>query len=116
VIEFIKKESQLQSIVRLHDVGVHGVPAQYRSYIKSVPSLITNKNQILNGGEVRNWLASLIPPPEITHCSLGGGGACLMTGLENDEGTGDFFSLDSYGQSLQPPMTPELQAKISKKL
>ncbi|MDB4588412.1 hypothetical protein N9095_00370 [bacterium] len=26
---------------------------------------------------------------------------------------GSFFSLDNYGQSLQPPMTDELQKKIS---
>tara|TARA_R110002072_G_scaffold41761_2_gene116781 strand:- start:251 stop:394 length:144 start_codon:yes stop_codon:yes gene_type:complete len=26
---------------------------------------------------------------------------------------GNFFSLDNYGQSLQPPMTEDLQKKIS---
>lgn len=35
-----------------------------------------------------------------------------MTNLDCT-GDGAFFSLDNYGQSLQPPMTEELQRKIS---
>ena len=33
---------------------------------------------------------------------------------DGDDGDGSFFSLDSYGQSLQPAMTKELEAKISR--
>ena len=36
-----------------------------------------------------------------------------MTTLDG-EGTDAIFSLDSYGQSLQPAMTTDLQEKISK--
>jgi hypothetical protein len=37
-----------------------------------------------------------------------------MTTLDNDENDSEMFSLDSYGQSLQPAMTRELEEKIGK--
>jgi hypothetical protein len=37
-------------------------------------------------------------------------GLSALDGTEDD----DFFELGNYGQSLQPAMTPELQAKISR--
>lgn len=116
IVDFINKEPQLQSIVRLHDVGIHGVPYQYRQYIKSVPTIITNKNQILVGKEAHNWLASLIPPPELTNCNLNNGFCSIMSCLDESQNDDGFFSLDQYGQSLQPVITPEIQAKINKKL
>jgi hypothetical protein len=115
ILKFINKEPQLKSIVRLHDIGVHGVPAQLRDHVKSVPTLVTNKNQILVGSEVKNWLQSLIPPAEFVNCNLTDG-YCSMASLADDDDVGNFFDLGNYGQSLQPFMTPELQEKISKKV
>jgi len=37
-----------------------------------------------------------------------------MTTLDGDENDTDMFSLDSYGQSLQPAMTRELEEKINR--
>ena len=32
-----------------------------------------------------------------------------MSSIDGNDDDGDFFSLDSYGVSLQPAMTPELE-------
>jgi hypothetical protein len=114
ILNFINKEPQLKSVVRLHDIGIHGVPDQLRNRIKSVPTLITNTNQILIGAEVLNWLQSLIPPAELINCNIGG--CCSMASLMDNDDIGDYFDLGNYGQSLQPAMTPELEEKISKKV
>ena len=37
-----------------------------------------------------------------------------MTTLDSEDNDSEMFSLDSYGQSLQPAMTQELQDKISR--
>jgi hypothetical protein len=37
-----------------------------------------------------------------------------MTTLEDGEGTNEMFEIDSYGVTLQPAMTPELEEKISR--
>lgn len=114
ILKFINKEPQLKSVIRLHDIGIHGVPPQLRSQVKSVPALVTNNNQILIGSEVRNWLQSIIPAAEFVNCNLNG--YCSMSSLADDDDVGSFFDLGNYGQSLQPYMTPELQEKISKKV
>jgi hypothetical protein len=36
-----------------------------------------------------------------------------MTGLDDEENDSEMFSLDAYGQSLQPAMTSELEQKIN---
>jgi hypothetical protein len=114
ILNFINKEPQLKSVVRLHDIGIHGVPNQVRGRIKNVPALVTNTNQILIGAEVLTWLQSLIPPAELVNCNIRG--SCSMSSLMDDDETGDYFDLVNYGQSLQPVMTPELEEKISKKV
>ena len=107
----------LKSIVRIHDVCIHGIPSQFYGHVKSVPTLITNKNQILVGKDVRTWLESLIPPTELANCNLRSNGSCSMSEFEGENNeTGDFFDLDDYGKSLQPALTPELQERISKKV
>ena len=118
IINFMNKEPQLKSIVRIHDIGINGIPTHLRGHVKSVPTLVTNKNQVLIGKEVRNWLESLIPPAEFVNCNLRSYGNCSMSefgdGENND--TGDYFDLSDYGKSLQPAITPDLQEKISKKV
>jgi hypothetical protein len=63
------------------------------------------------GNEVKQWLQSLLPN-ELSNHQLGGFGLGVCS-LEGDEDDGDIFALNNYGQSLQPALTPELQAKIN---
>jgi len=60
-------------------------------------------------------LQSLLPQNDIQHCEVGGWG-CSFSSLDNDGNDRDMFTLDNYGQQLAPPMTPELQARISKEV
>jgi hypothetical protein len=39
-----------------------------------------------------------------------------MTSLDGDAPNSDLFSLNDYGQSLQPAMTKELEEKISREV
>jgi hypothetical protein len=74
--------------------------------------MLTKNGKILVGGEIRNWLDSLLPKKEIDHGGFGGG--CSMSSLDGNEKDANMFYLDSYGQSLQPAMTKELEEKISR--
>ena len=74
--------------------------------------MLTQNGKMLVGAEIKAWLESLLPVQELESCDFG---TCGMTTLDG-EGTDSIFSLDSYGQSLQPPMTAELQEKISKEV
>jgi hypothetical protein len=58
------------------------------------------------GKEVQAWLESMVP---CDFDSWDAGGNC-----SNLDGTDDpnLFELDSFGQSLQPRLTPELEARI----
>ena len=64
------------------------------------------------GREIHNWLQSLLPVQELETCGFGGITSTTLDG----ESSKDMFALDSYGQSLQPAMTSELEAKISRKV
>ena len=111
IISFVNSKEQLRSIVRLHDVNQLGVPPQYRSKITRVPTMLTQNGKLLVGSEIKQWLASLLPVEDISNCPLGG--RATWTSLDGED-EGDLFDLNSYGQSLQPAMTPELKAKIDK--
>lgn len=110
IIQFINKHVQLKQIVRFHDVNAMGIPPQYRNKINRVPTLLTKDGRFLVGNEAKAWLQSILPEPVITNCDMYG--RCSMSNLDGTT-EGSFFSLDNYGQSLQPPMTEELQRKIS---
>ena len=71
------------------------------------------KNYLRNlvGGEIKQWLASMLPN-EVTTLQLGGGFG--YADLDGNDGDGDLFSLDNYGASLMPSMTPELEERINK--
>ena len=71
---------------------------------------MTSEGNVLVGGEVRNWLESMIPV-EIENWS---GGGILTASLDGGDGGRDMFELDSYGTSMQPMVTAELKAKMSK--
>ena len=112
VIEYINKHSQLKTLVSYHNVNTQGIPPAYRNKINRVPTMLTKNGKILVGAEIKNWLDSLLPNKEVTNWSFGG--RCSMTGLDDEENDSEIFSLDSYGQSLQPAMTAELQDKINR--
>lgn len=112
MLTYVTETPQLKQIVRLHDVNQLGIPKQYAGKITRVPTLLTQNGKMLVGGEVKQWLTSLLPAQELTTCDVYG--RCKgMSSLDGAEGD-DFFDLGNYGQSLQPAMTPELQAKISR--
>ena len=111
IVTFISETPQLKQIVKLHNVNQFGIPPQYQGKITSVPTMLTQNGKLLVGSEVRQWLTSLLPVQELTTCDVYG--KCNMSSLDGSEGD-DFFELNNYGQSLQPAMTPEIQAKISR--
>lgn len=110
VINYINQHPQLRSIVQLHNINTMGIPQQYKSKITRVPTMLTKNGKILVGKEIQNWLESLLPVQEVETCGFG---TCNMTTLDG-ESNSEIFGLDEYGRSLQPPMTPELEAKINR--
>jgi hypothetical protein len=100
----------LKQLVHFHNVNVLGIPPQYRGKITRVPTMLTKNGKILVGKEIQNWLESLLPVQELETCGFG---KCEMTTLDGESST-ELFGLDQYGRSLQPAMTPELEAKISR--
>lgn len=112
VIEYINKHQQLKQLVHYHNINTQGIPPAYRNKITRVPTMLTKNGKILVGNEIKNWLDSLLPNKEISN--WGFGGACSMTTLDEGENDSDIFLLDSYGKSLQPAITKELEEKISR--
>lgn len=110
IMQFVNKHVQLKQVVRFHDVNTMGIPQQYRNKITRVPTLLTKDGRFLVGNEAKAWLQSILPEPDISSCDVYG--KCTMSNIDGSM-DGSFFSLDNYGQSLQPPMTEELQKKIS---
>lgn len=108
ILNFIKSNPTLGPMIRYHNVNTQGRPANPN--VKRVPSLVTTEGNVLVGGEVRNWLESMIPV-EIENWSLGG---ITTASLEDGDGGRDMFSLDSYGVSMQPMLTPDLKDRISR--
>ena len=114
IIHFIQQNKTLASMVKYHNVNTQGIPEKYKTHITRVPTMLTNDSKILVGKEIKSWLSSLLPSNVEQHslgCSFG---TCSLD--NTDEDSGDMFALDNYGQSLSPVMTPELQAKINKKV
>jgi len=115
IVEYVHQHPQLKQLVQYHNVNTQGVPAQYRSKITRVPTMLTKNGKFLVGNEIRNWLQSLLPQNEIQHCEVGGWG-CSFSSLDTDGNDRDMFTLDNYGQQLAPPMTTDLQERISKEV
>ena len=112
LMEFVNSNGQLKQLVKYHDVNRNGVPQQYAKQITRVPTMLTKNGKILVGNEIKQWLTSLLPN-ELTNWSITG--SSMGTSLDDtEEDEGSFFSLESYGRSLQPAMTQELQDRISK--
>jgi len=105
ILTYINSTPALKSMVKFHNVNKQGVPSKS---IKAVPTLVTPENKILVGAEVKQWLTSMLP------CNFNefDGAGIGMANLDNTEKDDDFFALDSYGVSLKPNITAELQARI----
>ena len=113
VIEYINKHQQLKQLVHYHNINTQGIPDNYRNKINRVPTMLTKNGKILVGNEIKNWLDSLLPKKEIDHGGIGGI-SCSMSSLDGKDNNSNMFSLDEYGQSLQPAMTKELEEKINR--
>jgi hypothetical protein len=105
IIAFIKSQPALIEVVRFHNVTTSGVPSKQ---ITRVPTLVTNEGKMCVGAEVKAWLVSMIPTDFESWDSTNG----LCTNLDGTENSG-MFDLDRYGESLQPILTPDLEAKIT---
>jgi len=110
LVDYVSRNAQLKQLVHFHNVNVLGIPPQYRGKITRVPTMLTKNGKVLVGREIQNWLESLLPVQDIDTCGFG---KCEMTTLDGESST-ELFGLDQYGRSLQPAMTPELEAKISR--
>ena len=75
--------------------------------------MFTKNGKVLVGKEIQNWLQSLLPNKEpVNHNFRGGFGN--FSSIDGEDDTEIGFEIDNYGQSLQPAMTPDLEARISK--
>lgn len=110
LVDYVSRNAQLKQLVHFHNVNVLGIPSQYRGKITRVPTMLTKNGKVLVGKEIQNWLESLLPVQDLDTCGFG---KCEMTTLDGESST-ELFGLDQYGRSLQPAMTPELEAKISR--
>jgi len=102
VIKEIQENPALLHIMKFHNVTTHGVPSRQ---ITRVPTLVTNDGKMLVGKEVQAWLESMVP---CDFESWDSGAGANLDGTENP----GMFEFDRYGESLQPRLTPELEAKI----
>lgn len=100
----------LQPLISFHDVNTRPIPPQIRAKIKSVPTLITQDGRIMVGRETFEWVKSMLPQEEV-----GGLGSTEgMQDLDDSSGGGDMFGLDSYGASLKPHVSKEVEERINK--
>ena len=104
IIKFIQETPALKPLLRFHNITKQGIPSKS---IKRVPTLVTSDNKMLVGGEVKQWLMSMLP----CEFSEFEGWGPSTANLDNSE-PDSFFNLDSYGESLKPVVSPELQARI----
>ena len=105
IIQYIKTQPALIEIIRFHNVSTQGVPSKK---ITKVPTLVTNDGDMKVGGEVKAWLTSMIPN-EFDSWDSSSNFVSNLDGSDNPT----LFELDRYGESLQPILTPELEARIS---
>jgi hypothetical protein len=104
IVDFIRSNPVLVEIVRFHNINTAGVPSKK---ITRVPTLVTNEGKMCVGAEVKAWLESMIP---CEFESWDSGGICSnLDGTANS----DMFELDRFGESLQPPITKDLEERIS---
>lgn len=114
VIQFIKSNAKLQALpFAYHDIHRSPLPPQLQKRVTRVPTMVTKDGKLLLGAEIKNWLRSLLPNEEVQHFAIGIGRGSPTSALDGNDNEGDLFSLDSFGVSLQPAMTPEIERKIN---
>ena len=109
LLKWLDKHPGVSKLVRRHDVTIHGIPAKFRNTVKSVPTIVTQQGQMMVGKQCTAWINSLIPPQEVG----GLGGYHGLADLSDESGGKGMFSLDNYGQSIQPQITPEMEERIN---
>jgi hypothetical protein len=105
ILKFVNSEPSIQPVLRFWNITTQGVPSKK---ITRVPTLVTNEGKMMVGSEVRAWIESMIPS-EIESFSNDN----FTFNLDGSENLDSAFNLDKYGASLQPTLTPELEAKIN---
>lgn len=105
ILKFINSEPSIQPVLRFWNITTQGVPSKK---ITRVPTLVTNEGKMMVGSEVRAWIESMIPS-EIESF----GNDNFTFNLDGSDNPDSMFNLDKYGASLQPALTPELEAKIN---
>jgi hypothetical protein len=103
LIEYIRSSPALMAVVKFHDVK-NGVPPG----VTRVPTLITSTGQMIIGGNIKTHLDTLIPS-SISPESIGNRFGASIDGAETDS----YFDFNSYGTSLKPVMTKELEERIN---
>tara|TARA_B110000285_G_C15136063_1_gene627016 strand:+ start:739 stop:1161 length:423 start_codon:yes stop_codon:yes gene_type:complete len=109
LLKWLDKHPGVSKLVRRHDVTIHGIPAKFRNTVKSVPTIVTQQGQMMVGKQCSAWVNSLIPPQEVG----GLGGYYGLADLSDESGGKGMFSLDNYGQSIQPQITAEMEERIN---
>jgi len=102
ILLYIKTQPALLEIVRFWNINDQGIPS---NKITRVPTLVTNDGKMLVGKEVQAWLESMVP---CDFESWESGAGANLDGTDNP----DMFEIERYGESLQPRLTPELEARI----
>jgi len=112
VIQEIRENPALVHVIRFHNVSTSGVPSKQ---ITRVPTLITNDGQLIVGADVRKWIESMKPQEIVEEYDQSG---LATSSLDDTDGhdSGNFFDIENFHKSLAPPMTRELEEKISKKV
>jgi glutaredoxin-related protein len=109
IIEYIRSQQVLLNIVRFHNINTSGVP----NGLTRVPAIITKDGATIIGGDVKTYLENLIPN-NIESTNIVGG---KLSTYSLDGSSGDMRGIsnfDSFGHSLSPPMTKELEEKIGR--
>jgi hypothetical protein len=102
ILGYIKTQPALLEIVRFWNINDQGIPS---NKITRVPTLVTNDGKMLVGKEVQAWLESMVP------CDFESWDSGVGANLDGTDTPG-MFEFDRYGESLQPRLTPELEARI----
>ena len=97
--------------IKYQNIHEEPIPEDYRKALTHVPALITKDGRPLMGPEVKQWVLSMMPSEveSFDHSSF-----ASFDG--NPNSAPGLFDLESYGAPLAPMMTPELEAKINKKV
>lgn len=103
ILDFIDQNEELKQVTRIHNINRSGVPKG----ISRVPTLVKVDGTILIGKEIQDYLESILTPK--TEGFSGTFGTTIDGSLQDDS----MFSVSSYGNSLAPPMTKDLEARIN---